>query len=105
MGYVNTGSTGSVTGGTLQIGDASTPAAQTIQINSTKEIGNLVINSANASAILNTNSLVVANNITISAGSLNANNLNLTLGGNWLDNGSFTSGTGTVTFDGSNQTF
>lgn len=104
LGYVNTGSTGSVTGGTLQIGDAFTPAAQKIQINSTKEIGNLVINSTNATAILNTNSLTVANDVTINSGSLNANNLNLTLGGNWLDNGTFISGTGTVTFNGSAQT-
>ncbi len=103
LGYVNTGSTGSVTGGTLQIGDASTPAAQIIQINSTKEIGNLVVNSANANAILTTNNLVVANNISINSGSLNANNLNLTLGGNWLDAGTFTPGTGTVTFNGTNQ--
>lgn len=103
LGYVNVGSTGTVTGGTLQIGDASTPAAQTIQINSTKEIGNLLINSANANAVLTTNNLVVANGISINAGSLNANNLNLTLGGNWLDAGTFTPGTGTVTFDGTNQ--
>jgi len=103
LGYVNVGSTGTVTGGTLQIGDASTPAAQTIQINSTKEIGNLLVNSANANAILMTNSLVLTNDVTVNSGTLNANNLNLTLGGNWLDNGTFTPGIGTVTFDGTNQ--
>jgi hypothetical protein len=103
LGYVNTSSIGNVTGGTLQIGDASTPAAQTIQINSTKEIGSLLINSTNATGFLTTNSLTVTNDVTISSGTLNANNLNLTLGGNWLDNGAFVPGTGTVTFNGTNQ--
>lgn len=102
LGYLNTGSTGSVTGGVLQIGDASTPAGQTMQINSTKEIGGLVVNSG-ATAILNTNPLTIANGVTINSGVLNANNLNITLGGNWLNAGTFTSGTATVTFDGANQ--
>ncbi len=104
LGYIATGITNSaVTGGTLQIGNASTPLAQTMNINSSARVGNLLVNSANATAILNTNSLTVTNNITITAGILNANNLNLTLGGNWLDAGTFIPGTGTVTFNGTNQ--
>lgn len=31
---------------------------------------------------------------------MNANNLNLNVGGHWTNNGAFTPGTGTVTFDG-----
>lgn len=96
-------SNSAVTGGILQIGNTSTPANQIININSSARVGALLVNSANATARLNTNSLTVTNNVTISSGSLNANNLNLTLGGNWLDNGTFTSGTGTVTFNGANQ--
>ena len=93
-----------VTGGALQIGNASTPASQIININSSAQVGSLLINSANATGVLTTNSLTVTNDITVSSGTLNANNLNFTLGGNWLDNGTFTPGTGTVTFDGTNQT-
>lgn len=100
QGYQNLAATTSVTGGTLQIGDASTPAASTMQINSTAPVGNLTINSANATGQLQTNSLTVASNVTITAGTLNANNLNLTLGGNWSRTGTFTPGTGTVTFNG-----
>ncbi|MBL7883161.1 MAG: hypothetical protein JNL69_03780, partial [Bacteroidia bacterium] len=97
-------SNSAVTGGTLQIGSTTTPVAQIININSSARVGNLTINSANATARLNTNSLTVTNNIMINSGTLNANNLNLTLGGNWLDVGTFTPGTGTVTFNGGNQT-
>jgi photosystem II stability/assembly factor-like uncharacterized protein len=95
-----------VTGGTLQIGNSSTTASQTIRINSTVPIYNLVVNSTNSpTAQLVTNGLTVLNNVTISGGTLNANNLNLNVGGNWNNNGSYTPGTGTVTFNGfGNQT-
>ncbi|HSH65478.1 MAG TPA: hypothetical protein VLB84_06700, partial [Bacteroidia bacterium] len=43
---------------------------------------------------------VVVNDLTIQSGTLNSNNLNINLGGNWLDNGTFTPGSGTVTLDG-----
>ncbi len=108
LGYVNTGGTvGIVSGGTLQIGDASTPAAQTIQINSSIAVPNLVIgNGVAVTAQLVTNSLFVNDDISINSGTLNANGLNITLGGNWTNNGGiFTPGTGTVTLNGTaNQT-
>jgi hypothetical protein len=47
-----------------------------------------------------TNSLTVKNDVTIAGGTLNTNNLNLNVGGNWTNNGAFTPGTGTVTFNG-----
>ncbi len=100
LGFINTGGTsGAVTGGTLQIGNASTPAGQTISINSTAFIGNLLINNSNATAKIITNSLNIFNNISIVSGTLNANNLGLILGGSWLNTGgTFTPGTGIVTF-------
>ena len=102
LGFVNTGSSvGSVTGGTLQLGRTGTPASQTININSTFTIPNLSINSASVTGKLLTNSLTVLNNITISSGSLVANNLGIALGGNWTNAGLFTPGTSTVTFNGS----
>jgi hypothetical protein len=101
LGYYNiaTGGTG-FTGGTLQIGNASTPAGQTIKIETTIPIYDLTINSANVTAQLQTNGITVTNNLNISSGTLNANNLNITAGGNWTNNGGvFTPGTATVTFN------
>lgn len=104
LGYVVTGATTSnVTGGTLQIGNGSTPAAQIMQINTNIGVGNLLINTANATGSLLTNHLNVINNVTIAAGTLNANTRNITLGGNWSNSGTWTPSTGTVTFGGSNN--
>ncbi|MHB8403037.1 MAG: beta strand repeat-containing protein [Bacteroidia bacterium] len=102
LGYVNTGGTvGTVTSGTLQIGDALTPTTQTIQINASIPVYNLVVsNGVAVTAQLATNSLTVKNNLTINTGTLQANALGITLGGNWLDAGTFTPGTGTVIFNG-----
>lgn len=103
LGYINTGSIlNTVTGGTLQIGNSATPAGQTMNINSSAPVGNIVVGSSNATARLNTNSLSLINRVIISSGTLNANNLGISLGGNWQNNGgTFTPGTGTVTFNGS----
>lgn len=104
LGYVNTGGTvGIVSGGTLQIGDASTPAAQTIQINSSIAVPNLVIsNGVAVTTQLVINSLTVNDSVTINLGTLDANSLNIILGGNWMNNGGlFMPGTGTVSFNGS----
>jgi M6 family metalloprotease-like protein len=99
--FQNLASTYNVTGGTLQIGNTSTFASQTIRINSTAPIYDLVVNAHNSpTAQLVTNGLTVKNDVTISGGTLNANNLNLLVGGNWENNGLFTPGTGTVTFNG-----
>ncbi len=100
LGYVNTGSTtGPVTGGTLQIGNASTPAAQIISINTTYPVANLVVNSANVTANMVTNPLTVID-VTIITGTLLANNLNMNVGGNWTNAGTYTPGTNTTTFNG-----
>jgi hypothetical protein len=101
LGYINTTAASySFLGGMLQIGDNSTPAAQTMQVNTNKPIYNFTVNSANATAQLVTNSLIVNNNVSITTGTLNVNNLDITVGGNWTDQGTFTPGTRTVTFTG-----
>ncbi|MEO6902162.1 MAG: hypothetical protein ABI315_03330, partial [Bacteroidia bacterium] len=47
----------------------------------------------------------VANDLTINASTtLNVNTSDLTVGGNWIDNGAFTANTKTVTLNGVNQT-
>ncbi len=102
LGYLNTGSTaGSVTGGTIQFGNSTSPANQTISINSTFAIPNMVINSGSVTVKLLTNSLTIANNISILSGTLQSNNLPIAVAGNWSNSGSFVSGTGTVLFNGS----
>ncbi len=91
-----------VTGGALQIGDASTPAGQTIRINSVAPVYNLVVNATNSpTAQLVTNPLTVKNHVTISGGTLNANGLAMNVGGNWTNNGAFSHSNGAVHFNGS----
>lgn len=55
---------------------------------------------------LSTSDLTVTNNLNNSAGTLtvSASNFNITVGGNWSNGGTFTSGTGTVTLNGTAQT-
>ena len=97
--YVNGSSVATVTGGTLQIGDANSAGSQTIRIESSRPVGNLVV--SNATAQLVTSSLNVVGNITIQAGmTLNANGLNLSLGGDWTNGGGFSSGGNTLIFNG-----
>ena len=105
LGFVNTGTSGgSVTGGTLQIGSAASPAAQIIQINSTFPVGNILVNSANCNASLLTNSLSVINNVAINSGTLTASNLNISVGKDWVNNGgTFVPGTNTVNFIGASS--
>ncbi len=105
LGFENTGTSGgSVTGGTLQIGSTASPAAQQIQINSTYPVGNILVNSANVNASLLTNTLNIINNVTLNTGTLTANNLAISLGRNWVNNGgAFVPGTGTVFFQGTSS--
>ncbi len=106
LGFNTSGVTVSnITGGTLQIGNVSTPAAQTFLINSGTPIGNLLVNNANATAQLTANDITVLNNVTLASGRLLANGRNITLGGNWLATaGTFTTSlASTVTFNGVNQ--
>ncbi len=52
------------------------------------------------SATLSANPVNIDGNFTITSGTWNANGLDMYIAGNWTNNGNFTSGTGTVTFDG-----
>ncbi len=86
----------------LSIGTVATPAAQTMRINSTAPIGNLVVNTTNSPiASLNTNALTVRGYVDIQTGTtLITNNLNFTVAGNWTNAGTYTPGTNTTTFNG-----
>lgn len=107
LGWENTSTTNvSVTGGTLFLGDASSPASPTITLNSRVPLHNLTIGTGVAvTASLLTNSVSVNNNVTISSGTFIANNLPISLGGNWRNDGGFSAGTSSVVFEsGSAQT-
>jgi MSHA biogenesis protein MshQ len=104
----------SVTGGTVQLGNAATAAASTFQIRSDNAaIWNLVVDATTntKTALLVNSALTISNALTIGTGStLNANSLNIFMGstasatptGTWTNNGIFTPGTQTVTFQGAN---
>ncbi len=106
LGYINTGAAASFTvntTGILQIGNASTNAAQNIRINTNIPVSNLTVNNTNSPiATVITNSLAVNNNVLLSAGSsLVASNLNISAGGDWTNNGAtYTPGTNITIFNG-----
>jgi hypothetical protein len=94
--------TANLTGGTLQIGDGSTPASQTFRLNATT-LPTLRIDGTTTAKTtqLITTTLALRGDVIISATStLNANYLNLSLTGNWINDGTFNAGTGAVTFNG-----
>lgn len=104
--YLNAATAVNVSGGTLQIGAVNTLNEQTIRIQSPVMIGNLLVSDATSQAVkptakLVTSSLDVIGNINLQSGTaLNANGLNIILGGNWINNGNFVAGPN-VTFNGS----
>ena len=81
-----------------------------IYVNSTAPFNNLTINRASGARLiqLNTNPLTVLNNLSLTSGVLQANNLDVTIGGDFtIANGTtYTSGTNTTTLNGTGtQTF
>ncbi len=99
--YLNLATSNVVSGGTLQIGDATTPVNQTIRINSTTPLYNLTVNAFNApKAQLVANNLTIKNNLTIAGGTFDANGLDTSVRGNWTNNGTFLANVGKVVFDG-----
>jgi hypothetical protein len=90
-------------GSTITIGNASTPAganSQNIGIKATVPLNNLTIAGANSPvAKIYVSPLTVANNLLLSSGTtLNANNQNLTIGGNFTVDGSYVPTTNTTSF-------
>jgi hypothetical protein len=96
--------TKSITGGTFQLGNAFTSAGQVFKLITAVPIYSLAINTTNSpTGRLDTLPLTVTSNITVSTGgTLDAatNNLNLLIGGNWTNNGTFLPGSATAIFNG-----
>ncbi len=102
LGYTNYFySVYTVSGGTLQLGNASSPASQIMNIKSNIPINNLNIYDSKITAVLKDYPLTVRGNVDNSGGILNANGQNMTVGGTWTNTGSFTPSTAMVTFNGS----
>jgi fibronectin-binding autotransporter adhesin len=81
--YLYPGSS-TITGGTIQMGNASTAAGQVFKINATVALYNLTLNTTNGPTTqMITFGLTLKNNLTIEAGAtFVANSLNVTIGGN-----------------------
>jgi hypothetical protein len=104
LGYVNTGASAShtVSGGTIQIGNGSTPGTDVIKILSTIPLYNLSIVAATGLA---DGDLTVLHNVAINnTTTLDGSTRTLSVAGNWNNSGAFTHGTSTVVFNGAAQT-
>lgn len=99
-GFYNHVTGSAFTGGTLQIGNASTASGSLIEIDTTEPIYNLAVSSSAVTASIVNQAITVTNDVTVSFGILNPNALGISLGGNWTNNDTFTSGTSTITFNG-----
>ncbi|MDA3866036.1 MAG: hypothetical protein PF489_04710, partial [Salinivirgaceae bacterium] len=98
-----------VTGGTLEIIPTTGTGtdATTYEIESTADLGNLTINRTDGAATVQlvTYTLTVLKNVTIAAGDFIANDLDLTIGGDFtLESGTtYDAGTNTTEFNGTNN--
>lgn len=104
--YRNLAGTTSVTGGTVQFGNSSTSGTPTFQVGAndggTSILPNLTVNATGTPSVNLNTAITVWGNVIIGSGTtLTANAQIISLTGNWTNNGTFTPGTGTVTFNGS----
>lgn len=88
----------SISNGTIQIGSSNSPVNQTILLNSGVVLPSLEVNSANVTSKVVNQNLNILSSVSILSGTLLSNGFNLTLGGDWLNLGSFNPSTALVTF-------
>ncbi len=104
LDYLNVAGTVNVTGGTVQFGDNGSPASETYVVGGTAgttNLPNVVLNQTNPPTVTLNRPANIVGSLTINTGStLNANGQALGISGNWTNNGTFTSGVQTTTFNG-----
>ncbi len=100
--YINFASSSSVTGGKIQAGNAATPFGTVFWANSIPVVYDLEVKATNAPVFQLRSSITVLNDVIIS-GVLDAatQNVHISVGRNWINNGIFLPGTSTnITFNG-----
>jgi hypothetical protein len=102
--FINYAATFSVTGGVVQFGNAATPASSVFLMEGTAPVFDLTVNTTNTPTLQFATSTTVLRDITI-GGILDADAFDQTMnvGRNWINNGTFTAGTGTITFNSTAQ--
>lgn len=106
MRFANGTGTITVTPGTATVTHAPPSGSSNIYNPGSQSLYNYTLNGGNsASTVTLAGNAVVTNNFTITTGifDVTASNYNLTVGGNFANSGTFTSRSGTVTFNGSSQ--
>lgn len=100
--YVVGATLGAVTGGLVQFGNASTTIPNRYVITSTTPVFNMTVKDTTSPfTTLAISPLAIKGVLTIDAGGdFRAANLGLSVAGNWVNNGAFTPGTQTTTFNG-----
>lgn len=102
--YRNVAGTVNITGGTIQFGNNSSPAGETYSVgvtSGTNALPNVILNQTNPPTVTLGRPANIFGSLTINSGAtLNANSQALAITGNWTNNGTFTSGTQTTTFNG-----
>lgn len=109
--FYNPAGTSSVTGGTIQFGDASTSNAQIFTINSSVDLPNLIVSNATSQAtkpkLLLASNIAIKLNLTIMSSTVldvssdgGTTSFDISIKGDWINNGTFTSRNKTVTFNG-----
>ena len=104
LDYRNVASTVNITGGIVQFGDNGSPASETYVVGGTAgttNLPNVVLNGTNPPTVTLNRPANITGSLTINTGStFNAGGQALGISGNWANNGTFTSGTQTTTFNG-----
>lgn len=104
LDYLNVAGTVNITGGTVQFGYNGSPASETYVVGGTSgttNLPNVVLNQTRPPSVTLNRPANIIGSLTINSGTtFVANGQALNISSNWTNNGTFTSGTQTTTFNG-----